>query len=266
MALQQFAAEYPRWVVLTGAGVSLSSGIPTYRDEKGIWQRPYQPIQHQEFIQNANMRRRYWARSFLGWATVGQAQPNRAHSVLAELEQRGTVSLLITQNVDNLHQRAGSKRVIDLHGNLSRVVCLSCGTLVERAELQARMQSENLHFMGLGIEVRPDGDAELDGAIIQQFNPPHCSVCGGDLMPDVVFFGGIVPSIRVAKCMQALELADALVVVGSSLKVYSGYRFCVKARELGKPIVLINPGWTRADELAQLKITTPCVPALEALL
>ena len=265
VTLQQFLVNHPKWVVLTGAGVSLSSGIPTYRDEKGEWQRS-KPIQHQEFIQSAYVRRRYWARSLLGWSTVALAQPNSAHFALAELERRGQIALVISQNVDNLHQRAGSQQVVDLHGNLSRVVCLNCGSVSLRSELQTRMQTENSHFADVIAETRPDGDADLEGAMIEQFTPPHCNVCGGDLMPDVVFFGGTVPTARVETCMQALAQADALVVVGSSLKVYSGYRFCVKAQELGKPIVLINPGWTRADELAQLKITAPCVPTLEALL
>lgn len=265
IALQQFLTKHPKWLVLTGAGVSLSSGIPTYRDEKGEWQRS-KPIQHQEFIQRAYVRRRYWARSLLGWSTVALAEPNRAHFALAELEQRGQIELLISQNVDNLHQRAGSQKVVDLHGNLSRVVCLSCGTVSSRAELQKIMHQANPHFAELVAETRPDGDANVEGEIIEQFKPPYCAVCGGDLMPDVVFFGGTVPTKRVETCMQALEQADALVVIGSSLKVYSGYRFCVKAKELNKPIALINPGWTRADELAQLKITEPCATVLESLL
>lgn len=263
--LEQFLAQYPRWVVLTGAGVSLSSGIPTYRDEKGEWQRG-KPIQHQEFISSEAVRRRYWARSFLGWSTVALAEPNKAHFALAQLEQQGLVQLLISQNVDNLHQRAGSQKVVDLHGNLSKVVCLQCGTGVSRAEVQQRMQQENPDFAHLGVEIRPDGDANLEGDIIQQFNSPHCAVCGGELMPDVVFFGGTVPPQRVEQCMQALQNADALVVVGSSLKVYSGYRFCVRAKEWGKGLALINPGWTRADELADVKILEPCMPVLKQLL
>lgn len=265
MILKHFITKHPKWVVLTGAGVSLSSGIPTYRDEKGEWQRS-KPIQHQEFIQSAYVRRRYWARSLLGWSTVALAEPNPAHFALAELERRGQIELLISQNVDNLHQRAGSQKVVDLHGNLSRVVCLSCGTLSSRAELQKIMYQANPHFAELVAETRPDGDANVEGEIIEQFKPPYCAVCGGDLMPDVVFFGGTVPTARVETCMQALEQADALVVIGSSLKVYSGYRFCVKAKELNKPIALINPGWTRADDLAQLKITEPCAAVLESLL
>lgn len=262
--LIDFLAQYPRWVVLSGAGVSLASGIPTYRDEKGEWQRS-KPIQHPEFVSSTQVRHRYWARSFLGWGTVALAQPNTAHFALAALEQKGISELLISQNVDNLHQRAGSEKVIDLHGNLSRVVCLQCGGLSTRASLQQRMLEANSNFTQVLAEIRPDGDAAVDEVLIEQFNPPYCSHCGGDLMPDVVFFGGVVPSTRVETCMNALSQADALVVVGSSLKVYSGFRFCVKAKEWGKGLALINPGWTRADDLADLKITEPCAQALTSL-
>ena len=262
--LQQFIQQHPRLVVLTGAGVSLASGIPTYRDENGVWQRS-QPIQHNDFIKFAATRRRYWSRSFIGWPHLAQVKPNQAHQALSRLEQQGLIKLLITQNVDNLHQRAGSQQVVDLHGNLTQVICLDCGALTTRTELQTRLADENPHLLGLSAEVRPDGDADLDETRLEQLRIPHCLCCGGVLMPDVIFFGGMIPAGRVQFCLDTLQQADALLVIGSSLKVYSGYRFCVRAKEWGKPIALLNPGWTRGDELADLKLKAPCGDLLAAI-
>lgn len=251
--LYRFIQVHPRLLVLTGAGISLASGIPTYRDENGVWQRGT-PLQHHDFIQKEAVRKRYWARSFVGWPSIAQAQPNAAHQALAKLEQFGLVEQLITQNVDNLHQAAGSKQVIDLHGNLQRVVCLQCANKTPRAEQQERLTELNPQLSSLQADVRPDGDAALPDDYFEHLQLPTCLVCSGILMPDVVFFGGTVPLERVENCLAALEKADALLVIGSSLKVYSGYRFCVRAKAWGKPIILLNPGNTRADELAQLHI------------
>ncbi|HPE61787.1 MAG: NAD-dependent protein deacetylase [Thiothrix sp.] len=262
--LETFIQQHPRLLVLTGAGVSLGSGIPTYRDENGVWQRGA-PMQHPDFIRSEATRRRYWARSFAGWPLMTQAQPNSAHQALARLEQLGHVALLVTQNVDNLHQRAGSRDVVDLHGNLQRVMCLSCEQRSTRTRMQRRLVTANPWLERLDAAMRPDGDAELDETRLEQLQIPACLNCGGVLMPDVVFFGGTIPPQRVAECLAALQQADALLVVGSSLKVYSGYRFCLRAREWGKPLALINPGWTRADDLASLKVTQPCAAVLEAL-
>lgn len=251
--LKNFIRQHPRLVVLTGAGISLQSGIPTYRDRNGVWLGSA-PMQHQDFIQQEHTRRRYWARSFIGRSTIADAKPNPAHFALAEWEKAGFVELLITQNVDNLHQQAGSSHVIDLHGNLRDIHCLDCAERSSRDELQQRLGELNPHLQGLVAEIRPDGDAILDDEHIVQVKVPECITCGGVLMPEVVFFGGTVPVTRVQYCLDALRRADALLVVGSSLKVYSGYRFCLRAKEWSKPIALINPGNTRADALATLHL------------
>ena len=263
--LSEFIQYYPKLVVLTGAGVSLASGIPTYRDENGFWQRS-EPMQHHDFIKQTYTQKRYWARSFIGWPLMANAQPNAAHAALAQLEQLGHSRLLITQNVDHLHQQAGSRQVIDLHGNLRQIICLSCGAQTTRTALQIRLAKLNPYLQGLSADVRPDGDAELSEAHVEQVRIPACLNCGGVLMPDVVFFGGTVPVERVQACLTALQQADALLVVGSSLKVFSGFRFCLRAQEWGKPIALLNPGNTRADALAQHHWRAPCADVLQAAL
>lgn len=262
--LYRFIQTYPRLMALTGAGISLASGIPTYRDENGVWQRGA-PLQHPDFIQKEAIRKRYWARSFVGWPSISQAKPNVAHQALAQLERFGVVDQLVTQNVDNLHQAAGHQQVVDLHGNLQRVVCLQCGNKTSRVEQQERLAISNPLLQSLQAEIRPDGDAALPDDYYEQLELPTCLHCSGVLMPDVVFFGGTIPRERVDTCLQALEQADALLVVGSSLKVYSGYRFCVRAKEWGKPIILLNPGNTRADDLAQLHIRANAGEVLTAL-
>lgn len=261
--LLDFIQQHPRLVILTGAGISLQSGIPTYRDQNGVWMGSA-PMQHQDFIKHEHTRRRYWARSFIGRSTIANAQPNPAHFALAELEATGSVELLITQNVDNLHQRAGSRHVIDLHGNLRDIHCLDCATRSSRDELQQRIAIYNPQLQGLSAEMRPDGDAILDEAHIEQVQVPECTACGGVLMPEVVFFGGTVPVTRVQYCLDALQRADALLVVGSSLKVYSGFRFCLRAKEWNKPIALINPGQTRADEIASLHLKAGSATLLQS--
>ena len=264
-SLQAFVEAHPRLVVLTGAGISAGSGIPTYRDSQGNW-RANEPIKHQEFIADTLRRQRYWARSVRGWPGVRDARPNEAHRALANLEQRGHIDLLITQNVDRLHQRAGSGNVIDLHGRLDRVVCLQCHQHEAREVTQQRLERHNPEALGGAFEVRPDGDSDVPEAEVRRFVIPDCNACGGTLMPDVVFFGGTVPRGRVEDCMSAIDACDALLVVGSSLQVYSGFRFCRRAAEHGKAIGLINPGRTRADELASLRLSAACGPLLSALL
>jgi len=236
-------------LVLTGAGISVGSGIPTYRDEQGTWLRA-QPITHQEFLSNPGQRQRYWGRSLLGWPAVREAKPSAAHRHLALLEARGAVNAVVTQNVDRLHQRSGSAKVIDLHGRLDRVKCLCCADNTCREVLQQRLIALNPHVRPGVSELRPDGDADLAEFVVDSIRIPPCERCGGTLMPDVVFFGGSIPGDRTQHCRQVLDNARALVVVGSSLQVYSGYRFCRWARESGKPIFLINPGATRADTMA----------------
>lgn len=263
--LQDFVARHPRLMVLTGAGISAASGIGTYRNASGDWQHS-KPIQHQEFIHSHPHRQRYWARSAVGWPPVADAQPNAAHKALAELEKRGQVNLLVTQNVDRLHQQAGHRHVIDLHGRLDQVQCLDCGAVESRTSVQKRLLADNPALENTLAALRPDGDANVDAALSHTVECPTCLQCGGVVMPDVVFFGGTVPKQRVSDAMDALDQADALLVVGSSLMVYSGFRFCRAAEKTGKPIAAINMGVTRADDLLSVKVEQDCAQALACLL
>ncbi|KRO69881.1 MAG: NAD-dependent deacetylase [OM182 bacterium BACL3 MAG-120619-bin3] len=262
-AIKDFLKANPKTVVLTGAGISLASGIPTYRDSTGKWQRN-DPIQHRDFVEKPASRQRYWARSYAGWPAVGLAQPNAAHLALAQLEAAGFGSLLVTQNVDRLHQRAGSQKVIDLHGRLDRVVCLRCGEKSERARMQERIVAHN-HTLPSPGALAPDGDADVPDDIISEINVPACESCGGVLKPDVVFFGDSVPRTTVEEIFAAIDAAGALLVIGSSLMVYSGFRFCRHAHQAGFPLACINPGATRADDLFTLKSESGCTEQLQAL-
>jgi NAD-dependent SIR2 family protein deacetylase len=261
--IKDFLQANPKTVVLTGAGISLASGIPTYRDSTGKWQRN-DPIQHRDFVEKSASRQRYWARSYGGWPAVGLAKPNAAHLSLAQLEAAGFGSLLVTQNVDRLHQRAGSQKVIDLHGRLDRVVCLSCGEKRERARMQERIVEHN-HMLPSPGALAPDGDADVPDDIISEFNVPACDSCGGVLKPDVVFFGDSVPRTTVDEIFATIDAAGALLVIGSSLMVYSGFRFCRHAHQAGFPLACINPGATRADDLFTLKSESGCTEQLQAL-
>jgi NAD-dependent SIR2 family protein deacetylase len=239
-------------VVLTGAGVSTDSGIPAYRDEEGRWKQSA-PMQFRDFVGTNLARQRYWARSMVGWARMARALPNQAHRALSELEQLGLLRLLITQNVDGLHSAAGSQNVVDLHGRLDRVICLGCKALSSRVELQQRLVADNPEFLEHAFVTRADGDAELS-ADYERFRLCACQACGGVLKPDVVFFGENVPAPRVEQAMASLEGARALVIVGSSLMVFSGFRFARAAARQGVPIVVVNLGKTRADELSALRV------------
>lgn len=241
-----------RVTVLTGAGVSTASGIPDYRGPNTpARRRP--PIQHREFITNPTARARYWARSALGWPKFREFQPNSAHLALAELERRGLVQHVITQNVDGLHQRAGSRDVLELHGSLSVVRCLTCQQRLGRDELQARLIEANPQALSWAATLLPDGDAELPDATLEHFVVPACE-CGGLLKPDVVFFGDNVPGERLTQALRWADEAEVLLVAGSSLTVYSGFRFVLRAKERGQKVVVINRGPTRGDELVSLKI------------
>jgi NAD-dependent SIR2 family protein deacetylase len=239
-------------VVLTGAGVSTDSGIPAYRDEEGRWKQSA-PMQFRDFIGSVLSRQRYWARSMVGWERMAKAQPNDAHRALSEMERRGLLRLLITQNVDGLHSAAGSQNVVDLHGRLDRVVCLGCKRLSPRRELQAQLVAENPEFLGQSFVARADGDVEL-AVDYERFRLTACGECGGVLKPDVVFFGENVPAPRVELAMASLSGARALLIVGSSLMVFSGFRFARAAARQGVPIAVVNLGKTRADELAALRL------------
>jgi NAD-dependent SIR2 family protein deacetylase len=239
--------------VLTGAGVSTDSGIPDYRDERGAW-KGREPIQYRDFVASEAVRRRYWARSMLGFPLMDRATPNAAHYALAELEARGVLSLLVTQNVDRLHHRAGNGRLVDLHGRLDQVRCLGCGALTARRALQSELLARNPDFAQASAVVKPDGDAELNDVDYQRFQLVACSACGGVLKPHVVFFGENVPVERVTRAMAALEQAKLMLIAGTSLMVFSGFRFARAAARFGVPIAIVNRGLTRADELSALKI------------
>ena len=211
-------------LALTGAGISTASGIPTYRDERGEWLRSA-PITHQEFVREPRQRQRYWGRSTLGWPAVRDARPTAGHRSLAALQRRGLVSQVVTQNVDRLHQRAGSDDAIDLHGRLDRVLCLQCDVALSRDALQEELLACNPWLARPVSSARPDGDADLAEHEVDAVKVPDCAACGGTLMPDVVFFGGSIPRTRIDACRAALNGAGALLVIGSSLQVYSGYRF-----------------------------------------
>lgn len=256
-SLQSFLSQARSVVVLSGAGVSTPSGIPDYRDRDGEWKYS-QPIQFGEFKASEDARRRYWARSYVGFLRFSDAAPNAAHHALARLEGAGKIDTLITQNVDELHTRAGSRHVIDLHGRLSEVRCMDCGSLTGRSDFQKAIAAANPGWHAEAESFRADGDAQIDERAIDGFVVPDCEACGGTVKPDVVMFGESVPKPRVQQAMQAVERADALLVVGSSLMVFSGYRFARRAREINKPIAIVNQGRTRADPLADVRLYGDC--------
>ncbi|MGN6518162.1 MAG: NAD-dependent protein deacetylase [Dokdonella sp.] len=262
--LATFIEAHPRLFVLGGAGISTASGIPDYRDLDGGWKRT-PPITLQAFVGDAFARSRYWARSLVGWRRFGAAQPNAAHRALAALERRGRVALFVTQNVDGLHQAAGHEAVVDLHGRLDRVRCLACERRLPRVRFQQELERHNQDWLAFDALDAPDGDADLEGLAFERFVVPDCDECGGLLKPDVVFFGESVPRERVERATLALEEADAMLVVGSSLMVYSGYRFARAAAQARKPIAALNLGRTRADDLLSLKIEADCAAVLGAL-
>ena len=244
-----------RAVVLAGAGCSTESGIPDYRGPNGRM-RTRTPVQYGDFVRSAATRQRYWARSTVGWGRMGRAEPNAAHHALADLERAGFVSGLITQNVDGLHHRAGSRNVVELHGSLGSVVCLECGDMITRMEMQKRLEEWNPGWVSAvgPAETAPDGDADVGDDTYSEFVVPGCERCEGTLKPDVVFFGENVPKARVEECWKMVDRADVLLVVGSSLTVYSGRRFVYGALERQLPIAVLNLGPTRADDVAAAKV------------
>lgn len=262
--LADFIRQHPRLTVLTGAGVSTDSGIPDYRDHNGQWKRK-PPVDHREFMASAAARQRYWGRALIGWPAIRNSAPNPAHFYLAELERRGHIQLLITQNVDRLHQRAGSARVIDLHGRADEIRCMDCDYRAMRQSVHDHHHQLNPSFRHYTAEMAPDGDADLE-VDFSGFTVADCPHCRGILKPDVVFFGDNVPRERVQLAMDALRESDGLLVVGSSLMVYSGFRFCRYAKEWGKPIAALNFGRTRADDLMDLKLNSSIRTTLEKML
>jgi len=262
--LAEFVQRHPKLMVLTGAGISTASGLGDYRDKAGQWKRK-QPITGHVFINDEAARKRYWARSSVGWPSFSRARPGASHHALRCLEKHGYIELLVTQNVDRLHQKAGHEKCIDLHGVLATVSCISCQATIERDEFQTELLQRNDWLNHLTAAHAPDGDADLEIDSLDSMHVPACKLCGGLLKPDVVFFGETVPKPIVSTAMQALAGADALLVAGSSLMVYSGFRFCREAQKTGKPIAIVNDGFTRADDLAQIKIEGDCGERLEKL-
>ena len=264
-ALEALLRTTPRLLVITGAGCSTGSGISDYRDEEGEWKHA-PPIQHQDFMRSIAWRKRYWARSQRGYPTFLRAQPNLAHVTLAAWEAQHRLIGTITQNVDGLHQRAGHKQVIDLHGRLDEVVCMTCFERVPRAQIQERLEQLNPHIAQVEFAAAPDGDARLLDFDYEQVKVPECLTCGGDsLKPAVVFYGDSVPKPIVERCYRWVDEADAVLVVGSSLMVYSSFRFVRRAHERGIPIAAINRGVTRADEWLTVKVDAECGSILASL-
>jgi NAD-dependent SIR2 family protein deacetylase len=271
--LHTFIESARRLVILTGAGCSTDSGIPDYRSPGGAWSR-HKPIQYGAFVRSSEVRRFYWARSYRGWPRFDRAEPNRAHAALASLEWRGKVHQLITQNVDDLHQAAGSRAVVQLHGRNRVVVCLDCRAESARAAMQERLADANAEWLNRApwdhldageADFAPDGDADVSRQAIDGFHVPPCTACGGVLKPAVVFFGESVPREKVDYAMKRVDESDALLVVGSSLTVWSGFRFVKRAAERRVPIAIVNIGPTRADDLAALKIEGNCGEVLSVV-
>jgi NAD-dependent SIR2 family protein deacetylase len=266
--LARLMADHPRVMVLTGAGISTASGIPGYRDAAGV-RHGRAPIQGPEFRKSEAVRRRYWARSMVGWPMMRSVAPNPGHLALAAMERAGHVDHVLTQNVDGLHREAGSQNLLELHGNVHRVVCLDCGAVCRRADLQPQLELRNPALANAIALPAPDGDAHIEPDALEDFVLPTCAACDGVLKPDVVFFGDNVPAERTQAAMRSLDQADMLLVVGTSLMVFSGYRFARKAAEQGKPVAAVNVGTTRADDLLALKVwqaTETALPDLAGLL
>jgi len=274
-ALAETLHAHPGTLVLTGAGISTESGIPDYRGPDGT--RRVQPMEHGEFVATSAARQRYWARSFVGWGRFTQAEPNVGHEALARLQRAGRVGAVITQNVDGLHQRAGTREVIELHGSLAEVTCLACGARIDRDFLQALMAEANPGFAALATgtapdgsqvtsQIRPDGDIVLADAVVEGFVQPVCPYCGSDrVKPDVVFFGGSVPKERVERCFALTDAAPALLVLGTSLQVMSGLRFVRRAASHGIPVLAITRGPVRGQELVTHHLDAPLGSSLAAL-
>jgi NAD-dependent SIR2 family protein deacetylase len=248
-------------VVLTGAGLSTDSGIPDYR---GPGAPVRMPMTLQDFVASAENQQRYWARAHLGWSRMGSAEPNAGHRALARLEALGVVRFLVTQNVDGLHEAAGQQRMVALHGRISEVVCLDCGGRTHRTVMQRQLAQANPGWLEEhgAVIARPDGDVDLEET--SRFVVPTCAGCAGRLKPHVVFFGENVPKERVERSYAAIDEADALLVAGSSLMVMSGLRFVRYAAKAGKPVVIVNRGETRGDELATVKVEAGCSEWLAA--
>jgi NAD-dependent SIR2 family protein deacetylase len=251
--------------VLTGAGISTESGIPDYRGPSGATLRRHAPMTYQVFTGDPNARRRYWARGYLGWHQFAKAPPNAGHHAVAAMERSGVVSGVITQNVDGLHQRAGTQAVIDLHGRLDRVICLACQAIEPRPSVHARIAEANADWNATVTAINPDGDVDIAEEHLDSFTIVDCRECDGTLKPDVVYFGENVPAVRVEESYALVDASDALFVLGSSLHVFSGRRFVMRAAKDGKPVVIVNQGPTKGDAFATHRVDAPLGETLQAL-
>ncbi|XP_023209352.1 NAD-dependent protein lipoamidase sirtuin-4, mitochondrial-like [Centruroides sculpturatus] len=265
--LQEFLDVHKPILVLTGAGISTESGIPDYRSENtGLYSRSTsRPVIYKDFMSSEAVRKRYWARNYVGWPRFSSFQPNTTHFVLTKWKKNGSIHWIITQNVDRLHHKAGSEHVIELHGTSHQVKCTNCGHSFSRFTFQDVLSSLNNVLSFETVEVRPDGDVELDSRLVSDFQVPNCNRCGGILKPNIVFFGENVPMDRVKYAMSKLEESKALLVLGSSLQVYSAYRFLLAANEQKKPVAIVNIGPTRADNIALLKLNNRCTDILSRI-
>lgn len=265
--LKNFLTKHQQLLVLTGAGISTESGIPDYRSEEvGLYARSnHKPIQYQEFIKYPKVRQRYWARNFVGWPRFSNIQPSATHHAVRQLEMAGKVTTVVTQNVDHLHQKAGSKNVIELHGSGYLVKCLSCPYEVDRFTLQDTLMERNPDMKGSFSMIRPDGDVELSKEEVDKFSVPLCPKCEGAMKPDIIFFGDNVPKARVEQIRKQVSNSEAILVLGSSLTVYSSYRIILQAKEENKEVAILNIGPTRADDIADMKVSTKCGDILPEL-
>nr|XP_027209944.1 NAD-dependent protein deacylase Sirt4-like [Penaeus vannamei]XP_027209945.1 NAD-dependent protein deacylase Sirt4-like [Penaeus vannamei] len=258
--MQEFVDNHRKIFVLTGAGISTESGIPDYRSEGvGLYATSNKrPVQFKTFMDSAKARQSYWARNYIGWPRFSTFQPNITHLTLAEWEKKGKIQCVVTQNVDRLHHKAGSTKVHELHGTAFNVICMSCSKMVDRHSFQSRLRILNPHMSSHSSEIRPDGDVELTEEEVNQFQVPPCKHCGGIMKPYIVFFGDNVPKDRVERVKQELSESDGLLVLGSSLFVYSGYRFILQAVDMGIPLCAVNIGTTRADKHLDFRISARC--------
>lgn len=264
-SLVRFVREHRPLCVITGAGCSTNSGIFDYRDTEGNWKRP-QPVLLDEFLKSASSRRRYWARSMLGWPLFSKAKPNTAHVAIKSLEVHGFIGSVITQNVDDLHESAGQKNVIPLHGSLRTVTCLGCQKRVNRDEIQKRLEATNPRFVSAAVAPDAGGEGDYSIDVDESFVVPQCEACGGDLKPDVVFFGGNINTAVKQAANEAVFEAGGVLVVGSSLMVYSSFRLVKVAHARGIPIAILGHGVTRGDALATLTIRREIASTFEELI
>lgn len=258
--LEDFLLSKPNIVVLTGAGISTESGIPDYRSAGvGLYARSnHRPVQHMEFVKSPAIRQRYWARNFVGWPNFSSTEPNATHYALARFEREARIQGIVTQNVDRLHTKANAKNVVELHGSGYVVKCLSCDYRIDRNEFQDILNTINPEFKDAPDMIRPDGDVEIPLDYIENFKIPSCPDCGGNLKPEIVFFGDNVPKDRLRKVAEMIYTSDGLLVLGSSLMVFSGYRMVLQNKDLGLPVAIVTIGETRADHLADIKISAKC--------